>query len=235
MLLFVEPFHDNNMSTLKETYFTPSSITSVSQRMLDSLADYTRRHPLPSTLEHSALLVLDMQAYFLDAASHAFIPSALAVLPRVNALISAYARRGLPVFLSRHINTPQNAGRMADWWQDLIRQDSPLSGFAPGLDHRSGTSFSKSRYDAFIDSPLEEFLRENNITQLVICGVMTHLCCETTARSAFMRGYEVLFTVDGTATYNQALHHASLLNLAHGFAIPLLVQDVIAILEGSHG
>lgn len=223
------------MSTLKETYFTPSSITPVSQRMLDSLAEYTRRHPLPAALERSALLVLDMQAYFLDDASHAFIPSAPAILPRVNALISAYARCGLPVYLSRHVNTPQNAGRMADWWQDLIRPDSPLSAFAPGLDHQSGTSFTKTRYDAFIDSPLDEFLREENITQLVICGVMTHLCCETTARSAFMRGYEVFFTVDGTATYNQALHRASLLTLAHGFATPLLVQDVLAVLEGPHG
>mgnify|MGYP001092582075 CR=1 FL=1 len=95
--------------------------------MLDSLAEYTRRHPLPAALEGSALLVLDMQAYFLDDASHAFIPSAPAILPRVNALISAYARRDLPVFLSRHFNTPQNAGRMADWWQDLIRPDSPLN------------------------------------------------------------------------------------------------------------
>jgi len=223
------------MATLKETYFTPSTISPVSQRMLDSLADYTRRHPLPATLEPSALLVLDIQAYFLDETSHAFIPSAPAVLPRVNALISAYSRRGLPIFLSRHINTPQNAGRMADWWQDLIRPDSPLSAFASGLDHQSGTPFTKTRYDAFIDSPLDEFLREKNITRLVICGVMTHLCCETTTRSAFMRGYEVLFTVDGTATYNQALHHGSLLSLAHGFATPLLVQDVLAILEGSHG
>lgn len=220
---------------MKETYFTPATINAVSQQMLDSLADYTRHHPPPLTLERSALLVLDMQSYFLDPASHAFVPSAPAILPGINALISAFSRHGLPVYLSRHINTPDDAGMMAVWWQDFIRQDSPLSGFTPGLDHRSGIPFTKTRYDTFIDSPLEEFLREKNNTQLVICGVMTHLCCETTARSAFMRGYEVFFTVDGTATYNQALHHASLLSLSHGFATPLLVQDVLAVVERSLG
>lgn len=223
------------MPILKETYFTPQSITAISQQMLDSLAGYTRHHPPPPTLEQSALLVLDMQAYFLDKTSHAYIPSAPAILPRINALISAYARHGLPVFLSRHINTQLNAGRMADWWRDLIREDSPFSGFTPGLEHQHGKPFTKTRYDAFIDSPLDEFLREKNIAQLVICGVMTHLCCETTARSAFMRGYEVFFTVDGTATYNQALHHASLLSLAHGFATLQLAQDTLNIVELTNG
>lgn len=220
---------------MKQPYFTPSTIADTSQQMLDSLAEYTRRHPFSATLEGSALLVLDMQAYFLDESSHAFIPSAPAILPGINALIKAYSRGGLPVFLSRHVNTSQNAGRMSGWWRDLIREENPMSAFSPQLEQSYGVPFTKSQYDAFLDSPLEEFLQEKRVTQLVICGVMTHLCCETTARSAFMRGYEVLFTVDGTATYNKAFHHATLLNLAHGFATPLLVEDVLAMLEGSHG
>jgi len=67
---------------------------------------------------------------------------------------------------------------------------------------------------------------------VVICGVMTHLCCETTARSAFMRGFEVFFTVDGTATYTEAFHRASLLNLSHGFAVPVLVENILEKLDG---
>jgi len=56
---------------------------------------------------------------------------------------------------------------------------------------------------------------------------MTHLCCETTARSAFMSGFDVFFTVDGTATYNKTFHLSTLINLAHGFAIPITTKEVI--------
>jgi bifunctional isochorismate lyase/aryl carrier protein len=48
---------------------------------------------------------------------------------------------------------------------------------------------------------------------------MTHLCCETTARAAFVAGYEVFFLVDGTASYNEEFHISTLKNLAHGFAV----------------
>ncbi len=56
---------------------------------------------------------------------------------------------------------------------------------------------------------------------------MTHLCCETTARAAFTRGYEVYFSIDGTATYNHEFHLGTLMNLAHGFAIPILITEII--------
>lgn len=120
---------------------------------------------------------------------------------------------------------------MAVWWRELLSADNPLSRIDPRLEIKNGITISKTRYDAFLDSPLEKLLREMNVRQLVICGVMTHLCCETTARSAFMRGFQVFFPVDGTATYNEAFHRASLLNLAHGFATPVLVQDILTSLE----
>jgi isochorismate hydrolase len=77
-------------------------------------------------------------------------------------------------------------------------------------------------------------LRASGVTQVVICGVMTHLCCESTARSAFMHGYEVFFPVDGTATYNLTYHRASLVNLAHGFASLYFVKDILDLMRGGH-
>ena len=84
----------------------------------------------------------------------------------------------------------------------------------------------KEQYDAFFGTDLEDWLRERNVQQLVIGGVMTHLCCETTARSAFIRGFEVFFLIDGTATYTLEFHRSSLLTLSHGFAHPMRVQEV---------
>ena len=66
---------------------------------------------------------------------------------------------------------------------------------------------------------------------MVVSGVMTHLCCETTARSAFVRGFEVFFLIDGTATYNKEHHLATLLNLSHGFANLVLSGEIFVALD----
>jgi isochorismate hydrolase len=176
-----------------------------------------------------------MQKYFLNDQSHAFIPSSTAILPKINGLINAYRLSSLPVIFTKHINTPQNAGLIALWWKELISEGMDLSEIDPRIDSREGIVIIKSRYDAFINSRLDAVLSNHKIRQLVICGVMTHLCCETTARSAFMRDYEVFFTVDGTATYNEAFHRATLLNLAHGFATPVLADTIISIAGQNHG
>jgi isochorismate hydrolase len=219
------------MRPLKEAYFTPDSIANKSLDMKRSLAEVNRKQSVLFSPGDSALLVLDMQSYFLNEVSHAFIPSAPAILSRVNSLITAFAGQDLPVVFTRHLNTSKDAGSMATWWWEIITRDNPLSEVDPRIENKKGISLEKTRYDAFFNSPLEELIKEKNVRQVVISGVMTHLCCETTARSAFMRGFEVFFTIDGTATYNEAFHRASLLNLAHGFATPVLVQDILTSLE----
>jgi isochorismate hydrolase len=172
-------------------------------------------------------LVLDMQCYFLEEDSHAFVPSAPAILPGVLKLGEAFRAHGRPVVLTRHVNSPEDAGQMARWWRDLLSRENPLSELIPELKPDGGLIIEKGQYDAFHNTDLEGLLKEHGVEQLVICGVMTHLCCETTARAAFVRGFEVFFTVDGTATYNEAFHRASLLNLAHGFAHPVLIEELL--------
>jgi nicotinamidase-related amidase len=58
----------------------------------------------------------------------------------------------------------------------------------------------KNRYSAFWRTGLDEFLRSKNVEDVVIAGVLTNCCCETTARDAFMRDYRVFFVSDATAT-----------------------------------
>lgn len=175
----------------------------------------------------AALLILDMQLYFLDASSHAFIPSAEATLPGLLELVEAFNDLGSPVFLTRHLNSPENAGMLELWWRDLIREDNPLSRIIPELAGKKANIIVKSQYDAFHETPLKAALLNMGVTQLVICGVMTHLCCETTARSAFVNGFEVFFPVDGNSTYNEKFHRAALAALAHGFAHLVTVDDII--------
>jgi isochorismate hydrolase len=123
---------------------------------------------------------------------------------------------------------------MSTWWKDLITFQNPLHKIIPQIDSSMGTLIQKSQYDAFYRTQLDEQLQASGVTQVVLCGVMTHLCCETTARTAFMHGYEVFFPVDGTATYNLAYHRASLLTLAHGFANLVFVKDILTAIRGDN-
>jgi isochorismate hydrolase len=90
----------------------------------------------------------------------------------------------------------------------------------------------KSQYDAFHNTDLEHRLRRAGVEQVLVGGVMTHLCCESTARSAFVHGFAVFCLVDGMATYNKAFHQAALLNLAHGFSTLLLVDEALQAVRG---
>lgn len=76
----------------------------------------------------------------------------------------------------------------------------------------------KETYSAFRKTGLEELLREMGVEEVIVSGVMTNLCCETTAREAFVRGFRVFFSTDATATTSADLHEATLKNLAYGFA-----------------
>jgi len=220
---------------VKQTYFTSDSIHQKASEMLAELVGFRQKPARPFMPQVSALLVLDMQKYFLQADSHAYIPSALAIVPGINRLVQSYADQGLPVVFTQHVNTVQDAGMMGNWWYDLITESSSLSQIAAELDPSSGILLRKSQYDAFYQTDLAELLRAREVTQVVICGVMTHLCCETTARSAFVRGFEVFFTIDGTASYSENFHRATLLNLAHGVATLVLVDEILAQLRMKDG
>jgi isochorismate hydrolase len=220
---------------MKTKYFTPENIDKEAQGLANSLPEILLEKKSSFQPERSALLILDMQSYFLDPSSHAFIPSANAIVPGLIKLAQSYYTHNLPVIFTQHLNSQQDAGSMSRWWKDLITIDNPLSAIIPDFDFSNRYVLRKSQYDAFFQTGLQEILHSKGISQVVISGVMTHLCCETTARSAFMRGFEVFFLIDGTATYNQDYHLAALLNLSHGFATPILSSKISAVLDNLSG
>ena len=65
------------------------------------------------------------------------------------------------------------------------------------------------------------------VEDVVVSGIMTNLCCESTARDAYYRDYRVFFPADGTGSISEEMHVASLLNLAFGFAY-VTTADAIA-------
>lgn len=174
-----------------------------------------------------ALLVLDMQEYFLSSESHAFIPSAPDLVPVLTGMAEAFGSRGFPVLFTRHLNTREDSGSMGRWWRESISRDNPLSEICSAFHTSPGEVLEKPQYDAFLHTGLQERLLDDGVTSVVVTGVMTNLCCETTARSAFTRGFDVVFPVDCTATCNMELHMATILNLSHGFTKPECGESVM--------
>ena len=193
---------------------------------LERIGPWMKRRYRDFSPDGSALLVLDMQDYFLDPASHAFIPGAPSIVPIIRDLAAAFLADNQKVLFTRHINTEADAGMMAEWWRKLLSAEQPTAEITEGLKDLAGEVIEKTQYDAFLYTDLEEVLRASGIKSLVLTGVMTHLCVETTARAAFTRGFEVFVPADAVATYDVALQEGSLRAMAHGFAVPLLSADI---------
>ena len=212
---------------MKERYFKPESIQTLTSHWLKKYGDPDKALNHPFDIKKAALIILDMQQYFLYPGSHAYLPSAEMILAGLNKAAGFFRKNNRPVIATRHKNDQQNAGMMASWWSELITADHPHFGLHPELNIKQDEILDKSQYDAFYESRLAVILNQYHVDQVVIGGLMTHLCCETTARSAFVRGYRVFFLVDGTATYNKEFHQGTLRNLGHGFAVLMSVNHLI--------
>ncbi len=216
-----------------QPYVTPETIDTKSKEWLKKIETFNQ-HKMELNAEKSALLVIDMQDFFLDESSATFTCGGLAIIPKLKELISAFRESGRPVIYTRHVHNPQlnDIGIMEWWWEGICLEGSPESevhkSIAPLPEDKV---IFKHRYSAFYNTDLETVLRCLKIEDLVICGIMTNLCCESTARDAYFRDYRVFFPADGTGSINEEMHLASLLNLAFGFAYVTECEDIIRSLE----
>ncbi|GMN52520.1 hypothetical protein TIFTF001_021669 [Ficus carica] len=184
-----------------------------------------RRNPDPKS---AALLVIDVQNHFSSIAKP--------ILPNLLSTISLCRRASIPVFFTRHRHkSPADYAMLGEWWSgDLILDGTPEAELMSDLDRRPDHDVvvEKATYSAFQGTSLEEMLRDRRVEEVIVTGVMTNLCCETTARDAFVKGFRVFFSTDATATANAELHDAALKNLAYGFAY---LVDYQRLREGLFG
>lgn len=214
-----------------EPYVTYETLESKTETWLEMIHPFNR-HEMQLNVAASALLVIDMQGFFLDPSSPTFTCGGVAILPKVKRLINAFRRAGRPVIFSRHVYHPDDldSGIMGWWWEGKCIEDSPESEVHPELMPMPGEKVvDKHRYSAFYNTDLEIVLRCLKVEDIVISGIMTNMCCESTARDAYYRDYRVFFPADGTGSINEEMHLASLLNLAFGFS---LITDVDSVIQG---
>ena len=195
---------------------------------LEKIKKYNTRRALP-ILEKTAMLVIDMQHYFRSLAAP--------ILDNVLSLLDACRTAQVKIVFTRHgVHNPQNDGGMlTTWWDDLILYGSEAWQLNKEMKpNSSDLIIDKNRYSAFQGTDLDDWLRKNGVEDLIISGVMTNLCCETSARDAFGHDYRVFFVADATATINEELHLATLKNLAYGFSYITDSENLLSHLTGRH-
>lgn len=146
-------------------------------------------------MTHTALLLIDVQQsfchrpYWLPAAAPHF-------LERLNALIDACAARGVPIVRVFHVEGPTRAENPFAHESGLVR---PLEGLRP-VD--AAFTVVKTRHSALAGTPLAAWLREQRIDRLIVSGIRTEQCCETTTRHASDEGWAVDFVDEATLTFD---------------------------------
>lgn len=214
-------------------YVTQETLGKKSSLWLEKISEFNQ-HIMHINKNKAALLVIDMQKFFLDPASPTFTCGGMAILSRLKNLINTFRETGRPVIYTCHVHHPDglDAGIMSWWWKGMCIERSPDSEVHDTIAPMPGEKIIyKHRYSSFYNTDLETILRCLKVEDLIITGIMTNMCCESTARDAYYRDYRVFFPVDGTGSINEEMHLASLLNLAFGFAYVTTVDSIVNELD----
>ena len=142
----------------------------------------------------AALVLIDIQQGFAEPVwGRRNNPDAEA---NVGRLVAAWTAAGRPIVRVRHAST--SAG-------SPLAPDRPGHAYHPVVaDITPALEVTKSVHSAFLGTPdLHAWLQENGIREIVVTGVQTNRCCETTARWAGDLGYAVRFAIDATYTFDE--------------------------------
>lgn len=185
----------------------------------------------PGTTKMSTvLLIVDMQNIFASMTATA--------LPNILKLAGHFRKRDLPVILTQHGHT--EAELTPPYSNQLVRKWGPDGSIAigtkdwelmPDIEQLAELGklpiVAKNTYDAFLNTNLNELLKECKVERVVVCGVMTDCCCDTTARSAFNRGWETWLVRDACGTASKSQHEAGLRGFGYAFGEILDSKDVL--------
>jgi ureidoacrylate peracid hydrolase len=193
--------------------------------MLKTLTDKVRP-------QHCAVLVVDMQNDFCaeGGAMHREgrdLTLVKSMVPRLAQLITAARAAKVPLVWIRNVyNTGPNWYLSEIWLEQAERRRNGAYLSIPVCEPNawngdfyevkpepSEVIVTKHRYGAFESTDLDLVLRSKGIRTVIMTGVATNVCVETTARQAFLRDYYVVFSNDCTATYSQPAHDMTLENI----------------------
>jgi ureidoacrylate peracid hydrolase len=197
--------------------------------------------------KNAALIIVDMQNDFVhdDGFTNKFskggevqempIDLLKKPIPAINRLAECFRKKGKEVIYIytacepdysdvamplKTIAKAKEVGALVkgSWGAQMIDELAPREG-----DHL----VRKHSYGGFFQTPLDRILRNLNITDLIVTGVNTNFCVETTVREAVAYGYEVTLVSDATASFDPEGHKATLKVIAAGFGEVMTTEDIL--------
>jgi bifunctional isochorismate lyase/aryl carrier protein len=170
------------------------------------------RVPWTPQPDRAALLIHDMQRYFVEAFPAGVDPIA-GVIEHIARLRAVCDTAGIPVFYTAQPvrQDPVERGLQADFWGPGMQLDPEhraiVAPLAPGP---SDTVLTKWRYSAFQRSDFAERLRAAGRDQLIVTGVFAHIGCMATTFDAFVRDIQPFFVGDAVADFSREKHEIAL-------------------------
>lgn len=180
----------------------------------------------------TVLLIVDVQRVFVDMITLA--------LPNILKLCDHFQTSNLPLIFTQHGHSKEELTPPLK--NQLVRKWGPAGSIATGTRDWEFLSeikkiakdqrvVAKNTYDAFLNTDLSNILERESVERVVVCGVMTDCCCDTTARSAFNRGYETWLVQDACGSANKRQHEAGLRGFGFAFGEVLSTAEVIKRLK----
>jgi nicotinamidase-related amidase len=155
----------------------------------------------------TCLIVIDAQESFRHRPYYTAqdMPGYLAAQ---NALIEGCVAKDIPVVRIFHVDGPQAA-------ENAFAVESGHIAAIKGLaDFEAAATFLKNRHSALVGTGLEVWLHQNQIGKIIVSGIRTEQCCETTTRHASDLGFAVDYALDATLTWDMLQSDGSTLRAA---------------------
>lgn len=200
--------------------------------------------------EHTALLIIDMQkdlavdGFLCDQAGRD-LTATQSVIPNLSRLLAAARASGATVGHVGFWTLPEHASDSGPWLAQrrrstyssdvLCMADSEGAEFIDELKPRDGELvIHKHRYSAFKGTDLDLVLRARGVQTVIVTGVSTNVCVESTLRDGFETGYYVAIPADATASWDMDLHEATLQTVNHRFGLVTTTEEIVGIWEGAN-
>lgn len=192
----------------------------------------------------AVLLVIDMQNDFVLEGRPMEVPMARHKTPRMKAVIQDCRAAGIPVIYTEHVLFDAfNVSPLESAYNPTLLE----RGMRRGTDgvrvidalcpDESDLVIQKHRYDAFHNTPLDTLLKTvrglHQVDTVIIIGTLTEVCCESTARSAYMRDYKVAFVSDATGALSEQAQQATENAISTFFGRVLTSHELAGEIEAS--
>jgi nicotinamidase-related amidase len=215
------------------------------QELLDEL----RRNPARERFFRSffgpraALLVVDMQNHWVDPRGQGYVAAGQGIVKNINSIARIIRSNGGGVAWIRSSFSPEGRSAWPMLFEALeppelspgiraaLSPGNPMHELWPGLAVEAGDlEVRKDRFSALAEgaSDLERQLRARGVDTVIVTGVVTNVCCESTARDAMMRDFRTVMVSDATAARTDEDHLAGLTTFAKAFGAVMTAAEVVA-------